>query len=353
MYLSPFYECVLETARRDCLFSRADLSRVRSLGRNGLSLEQALVGTGLVPYAKYLAYLGMASALPVVADPSPVSGSLLSYRMQLELQCLLLEETEQSAHIGFTNADPLLLVRVREELPSAVSLIAYVIPYHAYVKYASILENEPVGKTAASFISQLFAEADARNVFQLRIVSKNGKLIAYADGTDMHIGAPSLPAAILPAFAVRLRRLGKATGWHIETISGGFEPMIHLTRVKGSLKHAVEFSEAVQRFFDRPSGALIFIGTDAYIARHVLAKLSAPEGREALGSGRIACLPADTSEEQEFAVHAALSGRPVIAVTSSQEDWWKPISQSGMNIHLVKSMAHSDGRTWSVMRARV
>jgi len=353
MYLSPFYECVLETARRDCLFSRADLSRVRSLARNGLSLEQALVGTGLVPYTNYLAYLGMASALPVVTDPAPVSGSLLSYRVQLELQCLLLEETEQAAHIGFTNADPSLLARVREELPSAVSLIAYVIPFHAYVKHASVLEHASVGKTAASFISQLFAEANTRNVFQLRIVSKNGKLIAYADGTDMHIGASALPAAVLPAFAVRLRRLGKATGWHVETISGGFEPMIHLTRIKGNLKHAVEFSEAVWRFLEHPSGALIFIGTDAYIARHVLAKLSAPEGKEALGNGRIACLPADTSEEQEFAVHAALSGRPVVAVTSSQEDWWKSLSQAGLNIHLVKSMAHSDGRTWSVMRARV
>lgn len=353
MRLGPFYERVLETARRDRLLSHASMSRVRSLVRNGLSLEQSLVGTGLVPYSAYLAHLGTAAALPVVTDPAPISGSLLSHRMQLKHRCLLLEETEHAAHVGFTDADPGLLSRVREELPQAVSLVAYVIPYHAYARHASVLENTYTSKSVASLLAQLFEAADARKVFQLRIVSKQGSVAAYADGTGMRIGTLPLPAAALSAMAVRLRRLGKATGWHVETISAGFEPMIHLTRKKGDFRHPVERSEAVARFLERPSGVLVLMGADAYIARHILAKLNVPEGRAAIGRGKLACLPADTLSEQEFAVHAALSGRPVIAVTSSSDPWWLPLSRSGLKVHLVKSATNPDGRAWSVVRARL
>jgi len=89
-------------------------------------------------------------------------------------------------------------------------------------------------------------------------------------------------------------------------------------------------------FFTSPDGLLIFIRPDAYLARHGLAKLNAA-GVEAYD--------ADEEEAREQALHAALAGRPAVAVASDDEPWWDAVS-GAVPVRVVRSIRTPYGSCW-------
>jgi hypothetical protein len=180
-------------------------------------------------------------------------------------------------------------------------------------------------------------EAERRQAHQVRLVPTGGQVEFLFDagrGDDL----PETSDAVLSVLAMRLKKMGMRSGWHVDIHQAGFAPAIHLIRRRNESRptHPSDWTDAYQTFREDPDGLLVFVRPDAYLARHGLARLS--------GAG-VEAYDADEDDAREQALHAVLAGRPAVAVASDDEPWWDAVT-GAVPVRVVRATRTPDGLCW-------
>ncbi|MCC7522813.1 hypothetical protein IT407_03375 [Candidatus Uhrbacteria bacterium] len=343
--LSTFFRRVLDAAVEDGAIGRGDLDVVRSLTEQGVTLEQSLVGTGLVDAKTYGSWLSRVSGFPVadvlpdeITDRSGLDDEIIN---QGVLPILI---TKKAAEIAFIQPDPALVDMVEKsvlhgskEFRPSVMLIA------------EFRKRRPISDTVMHpirTIKRLFREADQRGAHHIRLLPSEKGFHAFFDSKSDSDEAFSIPMNHVSAIRMRLSRLGSKSGWHAEPSRSGVEPVIRLVRRSGSGSHPLEWlSDADDR-----SGLTVFVAPDAFTVRHLIGRIRAYEPEGHWTDGTTQAYDADDQDGQELAVHAALSGRSAVAVASKDGDWYQPARESGIPVRIIRGYKTAHGIAWEVVR---
>jgi hypothetical protein len=192
------------------------------------------------------------------------------------------------------------------------------------------------------------SEADRRGAHHVRLVPLETTVeILFDMGGEMR--DVSFSPSGLSALAMRLRRLKRKSGWHVESYPAGFGTALHLLRVRSESRptHPIDWTDLVRSVREGTNGLIVLIRPDAYTARHALANVpgivDADGWKAQQGPG---LFDADESEGRELALQAALRGTPAVAVSSSdREAWWDPI-RGTVPVRVVKGYRTRDGYAW-------
>lgn len=191
-------------------------------------------------------------------------------------------------------------------------------------------------------------EADRRGAHHVRLVpSIEGVEMLFDAGGPVE-GA-RFSSSGLPALSMRLRRLRKKSGWHVETFPAGFGPAIHVVRLHSDARptHPADWTDLVGGVRERRDGLTVMIGPDAYTVRHALARVPGVTDADAWKSQTGPGLyDADDAAGRELALHAALRGLPVVAVASREDEpWWEAVD-GAVPIRILKARRTPYGFAW-------
>ncbi|MCE9586032.1 hypothetical protein K8R04_01790 [Candidatus Uhrbacteria bacterium] len=204
------------------------------------------------------------------------------------------------------------------------------------------------GQSTGRLLHIILRDADHACAHQIRIMPTDREAdILFDNGGERRI-----PASVLPALSMRAQRIGGRLGWHVQAIPAGTGPALQLIRkrVASERLHPADWSGVLDGFRAEPDGLLIVISPDAYVSRHFLAKYplveSMDEWRESDGDKPV-LYDADRDDGRELALHAALSGRTTVALMArSANDWWRPASEAGIPVRVVRSRLTTLGPAW-------
>lgn len=328
--LTPFQRRVLEVARTSGAIGAGDFETVRVLAEQGIDPEQILVGGGVVTRHQYADWLSQVSGLPT-ADILPDTQTHLDGLTQelIERGVLPILVSKKAAEVAFTNPEPGLMDEVRtialntsKEFRPSVMLVA---EFRRRIPWKETVVH-PIRT-----LRRLFSEADKRGSHQIRLLPSHQSLHAFFDaGSDSPM---TLPLRESPAIRLRLARMGSKSGWHLQTSRSGTEPVLFLVRRKGSGLHPLEWSQLPTA--DR-KGLTLVIAPDAFTVHQF--------------SGQMAeAFDGDDEDGQEQALHAALAGKPALAVASQDGDWYKPASLAGVDVRIVRGHRSGSGIAWETV----
>jgi hypothetical protein len=194
-------------------------------------------------------------------------------------------------------------------------------------------------------------EADRFGAHHVRLVPTGGRVEILLDAGHAK-DLPPIADMVMPVLAMRLKRLGSRSGWHLDVHQAGFAPAIHLIRRRSDtrLSHPSDWSEAYQMFRDQPEGLLVLIRPDAYLVRHGLTRIPQVDQAEAWRS-RDGSTPelydADQEEGRELALHAALAGRAAVAISSKDDGWWQSLGDC-VKVRVLRAQRTPHGLAWDV-----
>lgn len=331
--LTSFSKSVLEQGVKDGAIGAGDLEAIHLLAEQGIHPEQVLVGGGMVARNRYAEWLSKASGWPV-ADVLPDTTTELKGLDEslIERGVLPILVTKKAAEVAFTDPEAGLVEQVRQmalksskEFRPAVMLIA---EFRKRVPWKDKLMH-PVRT-----LKQLFKEADRRGSHQIRLLPSDDSWHAFFDSGDGD--AVSLPMRYASSMRMRMQRFGSKSGWHVQASRSGSEPVLFLVRRKGSGRHPLEWSSLLASNQD---GLTVVISPDAFAARQLAGKME--EG--------IKAFDADQEDDREMAVHEALAGHPAYAFASQDGDWYVPVLQAGIPLHIVRGHRSPDGIAWETV----
>lgn len=340
MRLAPFDERVLSRVMTDARLGAYDLDSVRSCVRAGMSLEQALVGLGVIDLDAYRHALSAASGLSCADGPVRLDERFF------DLEAYLVDESPRHVALAFVRPD---LSRLREASRRAREAGQALLPFvtdRISVRGA----RRPDHAAVDEIIQALIQAADEVRSSHVRLVLDGGRVHAFSESGSAF--TLEIPGSCLPAMRLRLKKRAPS-GWRFDS---PLPTAAHLSRA-GEWAHPAGWSRAVQAFLRAPSGLLVVTDSDPSLLRQLAAGTVPLEDsgswRDAFSSSRVACCPADTAAGRELALQTALAGRPVIAVGRGEGDWWSPASEAGIPVHVVRSTVTPRGRAWSAHRIRI
>ncbi len=196
----------------------------------------------------------------------------------------------------------------------------------------------------------ILRDAEKSGTSQVRIIP-TGKEADVIFDTG---GERRIPTAALPALVLRMRKMANRSGWHVEVLPAGIGPSLHLIRQRGARRdHPSDWMSSLADFRAEPSGLLVIIAPDAYVARHFLNRMpmaeTAGSWRE-LDEDGPALYDADKDDGRELALHAVFCGRIAVALQCSvREDWWTSASEAGIPVRVLRSRLTSAGPAWEAL----
>ena len=212
--------------------------------------------------------------------------------------------------------------------------------------WRGLATQRPVTPTVAALAGQVFGFADRVGASSVRLMNLGGETVVLPDIPQTE-PVLRLPSDILSALRLRLLRQAKTRGWvaKAKRVPGGW--WIHLVRDRSSI-HPAEWSTQLQQFLSQPRGLFVVVKPDEYLEHHFLHAQAAPKAwREAQG---MQAMRAYTVEEQEAALHTALYGHPVLALTDGGSAWWEDAGASGVPVNILRGHETRQGRAWSSYR---
>ncbi len=338
MHLDPFSERVLAAMRAGHALGVVETDRARSLVRSGLTLEQSVVGLGLVDGQTFGEYLGHAAGLPYVHQPTPLVGDFDCEPLN-QSEAMPFAQEGASIHVAFHQPIHSVLIEAREALTANdQTLIPYVTTTSSFWSTRAEKRERTTGVLAR--IAMALRRARSRHA---RIVDQDGAGRAMVDG--IRLIPLRMESTWMPAVAYRLKRLGPFSGWQSDVSHRGFTGALHLSRVASDTSddHPMDWSSLEPYFRERPVGLTIIISGDPSFVRETFQQYQ----------GRTETVPADTQDEQEQALHAALSGKAVTAWTMDRSAWWHPATAAGLRVRVLSAVPTTYGWAWSSYLDRV
>lgn len=325
-----FAERVLAALQARRILSTFEADHAKSLTRSGLTLEQSTVGTGLLPVDVYDEQLGFAAGLPVVRSPETIDGVLDEDLLERH-QALPFAKHKCTVLVAFARPLQRHISAIREALfQMDLSCMPYVAPESSFWRKGASL---PSAHQLLNRLSERAAHSRSRHI---RLIHESSSIRAVADSGHQLVNI-NLSHAHIPAIAYRVKRLGKSSGWLAEILHKGLGTALHLTRVgDGQDCHPTCWSALETAHMNRPEALTVIFARDPSYIRETFSRGNQGE-----------VFPADSEDEQELALHAALSGKPVTAWTSDDSNWWKPVLEAGLRVRVLKAEPTPHGWAWS------
>ncbi len=316
------------------VFSRA-LPRVRSLIAHGLSLEQALVGTGLVVPEQYGEALAQVYGVPFVrvTSDSVVSDETQSLRWHA-LEALPLHRHNETVVGAFTQPDHDRLAHARDWLAAqGLRLEARVMLRSDWLRYGRV----PSVTALPRHLFQLIEQANPQRV---AVHPRHDHIEIVVD--PEHASGPrwTLPDRSSGGFVLALARRLDGDTWETTISHTPYGLALDASRrTSHDDLHPSRASETIRSFLQQPHGLLVVVRPDTAMC-HALTEKT-----------RAAIRPIRSSVDEEAAVHDALAGDPIVATqTTDRPTWWNALSHAEIPVRVVASTLTTHGRSWSIIR---
>ncbi len=339
--------------------SSSAVPAIHDLLRHGLSFEQALVGTGLIPFQTFTDWMREASGLPVVVSVS--SGELLELPPGLDEAMVLgwsvIPEKVSSKkwQIGLTNpwdhdarsALESLAVEQGWQLEFAYVPRSLADTWFQKLKQRSALSSQD--RNLAAFTRQLLAQ-----------LTPGTTLVIQASGQPINPRETTLyaPAAWLSALKLRLHRQLQGSQAILETHGHGQRLRLRITHPQAvsapdqSVEHPVhDWSTTLREAFTQAVLVFLFDPNSDLLTRPSLADLHVPyEERMSWQPGkRWASVASPVIQEELF--HLSLAGYPGTVQFASREtlnDWEAQAKQYELPVLVCVGQPTPHGVAWSV-----
>lgn len=341
----PFFERVLDRLMRRGLVHAEAAKRMSSMCVHGVHVEQVVVGGGFTTPEVYGDVLADVSGFPFLRPQEAAGGSRYAWPTELSQEGswpLLVDGSKWT--VGFVEPKPSLLGRVTDFLQKQRRKLQPAMMLRA--DWRSLAAQPSSTPTVAALAGQVFGFADRVGASSVRLMGLGGETVVLPDIPQTE-PLLRLPSDILSALRLRLLRQAKTRGWvaKAKRVPGGW--WIHLVRERSSV-HPAEWSGQLQQFLSQPKGLFVVVKPDEYLEHHFLHAQAAPQAwREAEG---MQAMRANTSEEQEAALHTALYGHPVLALTDGREAWWEEAGASGIPVTILQGHDTRQGKAWASYR---
>lgn len=355
--LSSQGERVLEVCHSRRLLSPIAESRVRHLCQRGLSLEQALVGTGLLAAEQYGDVLSQLTGLPFAGEltRNEVGEELLAEEMRRAHRLHPLFQEGQDLSVGFADPESAESIgEVRRLLRKAgINLRAFVILQgewqHLYPSSESSVFR------LGTWIRERLRSERAQSASTLTFVHQSSALHLFYDGqkeSDVMQEIP-FPEAIFPALRLYIQRVQHQGEWSLDAQASTHE-MVRMIRQPGmSIHHALHVMQDLDTG-DASTPSLSFIIDGDHYAQQYLAQTRSAD----LWQSSWYAQPATFSEAEEV-MHAVLSGSSGVALVSSSLfdetlSLWHALHEAGIPLRVIRVHRLTSGdMAWESLPFRV
>lgn len=320
--------------RQEGDIGRQALSRARSLLSHGLSLEQILVGTGLMRPEQYGTYLSRAFGVPFLRVPqdSVMEHGGFSVLLQRALEAIPFSRHEERWIVAMTHPDAAHLDMLRQCSHDR----GWIAEPRVMLRGDWLASQERPFATAAH-VSALRTYRDERACHEMRVVPTRHGADVWADPSTHDRPCATWPRAQASARVAALARRLEREGWAVQVRGMVYGLSLTASRVASRTDvHPLSISGSIGSFADHPRGLMVFIRPD-----HALC--------ERMGQTKIA--DAQNPFQQEEVLHRILAGESVIARSEKDDQWWGPAIAANIPVHVVCGDCTPAGRAWSVIHA--
>lgn len=334
------------------------VQKTRILLEHGLHPEQALIGTGLVTPDQYGEALTHLFDIPFARPAARVRFAGRFPRLDgdwlAEQRAVILDQDISTLFVAF--ADPSNIKAIKAVTSAVQGYGLKLVP--AVTLWSDIRPRKrPPVASVSSIRRHLLDRLDRAATSHLEI---------GADADGWHISHQSIqfldkdllphPHASAPALAVHVlhQQDPSFSDWNMSLHATSYGAALTLKRQENNAihTHPLDWSQAFEVFSQHPKGVLIFVSSEQDLLQ-ARAKQRGwlPENNE--GHWRTQPeLPAiyrvEEEEDQEEAVHASLSGRPVVAYQKTSDlSWAKPLQYAGIPVSVLERHVVPNGMAWT------
>ncbi len=344
MKLDAFSETLLRLVKEEYRMSDLAIDRFRRLARNGASIEQILLASGLINKKQYFALLEIASGLPVKTRPvKPAALAFFSDAKVQKFRAIPFEKNIGRVHIVFASPLSSHILAVRDIFrKEKLEVIPYIIPEAVFKRSLEMKQRHMVHAIAEN----MFSEIEKCGLTHFRLVEDESGVHIMTD-TFHPITDISLSSEELPAFTLYLQRKAPALGWSIMDEHHGLSKAFHLRREAAGV-HPLDWAMDKEIFL-QGEGMTVLVQSDPHLEPFVN---SIPEfSHFSDWKKNIRKYSVISREDQELAMHAALAGERVVAICADDQAWWSDLSSAGIPVKVLKAEVTPKGRAWEIYRA--
>jgi len=320
------------------------LDRFRRLARNGLSVEQILLASGLLNKKQYLTLLEIASSLPLAPHAvEPLTMEGFSRANMRKYQAIPFEHKESRVYVAFSRPMSPNILAVRDVFAKeGIRVIPYVMTEGAFKRVL----HERQRRSTHNVVHTLLSLVELQGLTHVRLLEDETGVHVMTD-TYHPVAEALLYAKELAACILFLKRKKSELGWAISDEHHGLTRAFHLVREQSGA-HPLDWIFSSDDVLDG-DGLTVLIQPDAFLEPKVkripqfthFSDWSKSQRKYITG----------TTQEKEMAQHAALAGERVLALSVDGEDWWSDIASSGVPVKVLKSHITPKGRAWEVFTA--
>ncbi len=325
MFDDVFNHRLLQQMRQEGAIGLRTLPRVRSLLSHGLSLEQTLIGAGLMRPEAYGSFLSQAFGVPFVrvsscTDPHQAP---FSPTVQRALEAVLISCHENRCVVAMTQPDTERLGLLRQCAEEGGWI----------VEPRVMLRSDWLALGTTSFGKHATPVFSHKAFHKIRVLpTRRGAEVLGDDSLLM-----TLPVEQSSAFASALARRLERDDWAMQKKRTLFGTSLAASRVHARTDaHPLSLSDRLREYLERPDGLLVLIRPDQAL-------------REQVGSFAD-IVAARTPTDQENVLHQTLAGERVIAQSDGDDTWWNAAVAAGIPVFVVRSDLMPEGLAWRMNR---
>lgn len=334
------------------------VQKTRILLEHGLHPEQALIGTGLVTPDQYGEALTHLFDIPFArpAARSKFVGSLprLDRDWLVKQRAVMLDQDVSTLLVAF--ADP-SDVKAMKAVTSAVQAHGLrLVP--AVTLWSDIRPTkEPLSATMRSIRRQLQHHLDHAATSHVEMgADANGWHVSHESVQCLDKDLIPHPPSSSSALTLHLLRQKESSfsDWSIVLHPTSHGAVLSLKRQakNASQAHPLEWSQIFEAFTQHPEGVLVFVSSGVDLLQTQAEQYGWLQKKEAVHWRTQPNIPAiycaEEEAEQEEAMHAALSGRPVVAYQQTSDlRWIEPLQHALVPISVLERHAVPNGMAWT------
>jgi hypothetical protein len=327
-------QALLEAAYRRGWLVRSVQGKVTFLLDQGLHIEQALLGTGLLTMSQY-------------AD---LVQEQFGYTLQrLDQDAWTLAATSMPLPEGAAAA-------IDEQKVSAVLVSdPWIWKESAWFKRASnvlpvfrsdilrwLRHKEPVDFAMSAWWEAL----SQHEVTEARLLVHEGKGEVWLGSGTYPDPELALSREEVPALQAWLEVGFPQTAWTTTRIAGAESDIVEM--VHTSRHHPLAGMTLWQTFLQEPKGVLAILSPDAWLERALQHLPDGGNHATLFTSAQLVRIRPLNDQDREAAHHAALTGCPLCWIEDAPSDhtWMRTLAQAGVPVHVIRSRQTAHGATW-------
>ncbi len=334
------------------------VQKTRVLLEHGLHPEQALIGTGLITPDQYGEALTHVFDIPytrrVTLPRSTRRAPRLDINWLSQQRAIIIDEDRSALLVAFADPSDTRAVKAVANAVQAHGLeLVPVVTLWSDIRPA----YTPPLAAVSSVRRQLRHHLDEASTSHLEIGSDTRGWHLFHQGVQsLDAGLITHPPASASALTLHLlRHQGQSfADWNISHEPTSHGAVLALRRPGDHVKerHPLNWSQAFEGFIRHPEGVLIVVSSEQdFLQARAEQQGWLREKKEAHWRTQPdlpAIYPVDEEQGQEEAVHAALSGRPVVAYQKNPDmHWAKQLQYAHIPVSILERHRVPNGMAWT------